>query len=98
MTPTLIAIDIQKGFHEAVWGERNNPEAESHMGECFEYWRKRSWPIIHVQHLSKNPKSPLRPGQAGIEFMEFAQARRDEVVMQKSVNSAFIGTSLETHL
>ncbi len=94
----LIPIDIQTGFRDAYWGTRNNPDAEKSMEEFFTFWRARDWPIFHVQHLSTLPHSPLRPGQAGAEFMDFARPRPGELVFQKSVNSAFIGTQLEDSL
>jgi nicotinamidase-related amidase len=52
-------------------------------------------PIFHIQHLSTSPKSPLRPGQSGAEFMDFSQPIYGEFIFQKNVNSAFIGTQLE---
>jgi len=94
----LIPIDIQKGFHDPYWGLRNNPDAEEAMAELIEFWRKRSWPVFHVQHLSTLLDSPLRPGQVGVEFMDFAKPKPGEPVFQKTVNSGFIGTSLESAL
>jgi nicotinamidase-related amidase len=94
----LLPIDIQKGFLDPYWGIRNHPRAESAMEELIDYWRSRGWPIFHVQHLSVVPDSPLRPGQKGVEFMDFALPRTGEPVFQKQVNSGFIGTKLESAL
>jgi nicotinamidase-related amidase len=96
--PALIPIDIQKAFHDPFWGPRNNPQAELRMEELFKFWREKKWPIFHVQHLSVLPHSPLHPTHAGVEFMDFAKPLPGEPVFQKSVNSGFIGTHLETAL
>jgi nicotinamidase-related amidase len=44
-----------------------------------------------VKHNSKHPDSPLFPGSPGNELEPFLDGPRD-VVIQKSVNSAFYGT------
>jgi nicotinamidase-related amidase len=55
-------------------------------------------PVIHVQHMSVVPDSPLRPELPGNAFKPEAQPMEHEPVFQKQVNSAFIGTTLEAHL
>ena len=55
-------------------------------------------PVIHIQHCSTNPKSPLRPGVSGNEFKDIAKPIGHEKVFKKKVNSAFIGTNLGDHL
>jgi nicotinamidase-related amidase len=55
-------------------------------------------PVIHVQHCSKSSESPLRPGVLGNEIKEIVAPFTDEPVLKKSVNSAFIGTDLESRL
>jgi nicotinamidase-related amidase len=98
--PALLLIDIQKGFDDiAYWGgERNNPDGESNAAKLLAYWRANGLPIFHVQHCSTNPVSPLRPGQVGNEFKEAFQPLPGETVIQKNVNSAFIGTDLKQQL
>lgn len=94
----LLLVDVQKGFLDPLyWGARNNPGLETSIKRILTAFRSRKRPIIHVQHLSKEPFSPLRPGQSGVDFMECATPI-DEVIFQKSVNSAFIGTDLEKYL
>lgn len=96
--PALLLIDAQKGFHEPFWGVRNNPNAELKMKQALDFFRKESLPVIHIQHLSKEPCSPLRPNQEGVEFLESLTPKEGERIFQKTVNSAFIGTRLESHL
>lgn len=94
----LLLIDVQKGFHDPVWGNRNNLAAEENIKMLLQFFRKVSAFIIHIQHLSTEPDSPLRPGQFGVEFMDSIRPQGEEMVFQKSVNSAFIGTELERYL
>ncbi|MBC7882280.1 MAG: cysteine hydrolase [Anaerolineae bacterium] len=94
----LLLIDVQKAFDDPVWGHRNNPEAEHRIAELLSFWRKASQPVIHIQHLSVLPHSSLHPNHPGCAFKPEAQPEEGEVIFQKSVNSAFIGTDLEVHL
>jgi nicotinamidase-related amidase len=94
----LLVIDMQKGFDEAIWGARNNPEAESRVALLIQAWRQRSGKVVHVHHQSTSPTGCFRPGTQGIEPKPQAIPREGEAVYHKLVNSAFIGTSLETDL
>jgi len=94
----LLLIDVQKGFDDPSWGKRNNPDAESNIALLLAEWRKQKRPIIHIQHCSVEPHSPLHPKHAGNEFKEKTRPFSTEKQFQKSVNSAFIGTNLEQYL
>jgi nicotinamidase-related amidase len=94
----LLLIDVQKGFDSPIWGKRNNPEAESNMSKLLTLWRQTFRPVIHIQHMSIEPDSPLSPGQPGNEFKDIALPFEGEHIEQKTVNSAFIGTNLEQYL
>ncbi|WP_111496740.1 cysteine hydrolase family protein [Marinobacter bohaiensis] len=94
----LLLIDVQEGFDDPSWGTRNNPNAEANISRLLCLWRKRKRPVIHVQHCSLEANSPLRPDQSGVAFKRQVEPCEGEVVFQKSVNSAFIGTNLESHL
>jgi nicotinamidase-related amidase len=94
----LLIIDVQDGLDDPLWGRRNNPDAESNMARLLAAWRARKRPIYHVQHMSTNPKSPLRPDQPGNAIKRIVAPQGDEPVIQKTVNSAFIGTNLEDRL
>lgn len=94
----LLIVDVQQGFDDPRWGERNNPGAERQIARLLAAWRETGRPVIHVQHLSREPGSPLRRGQPGVELKEQVEPLEGEKVIRKHVNSAFIGTDLETHL
>jgi nicotinamidase-related amidase len=94
----LLLVDVQQGLDDPRWGARNNPDAEQRIADLLAVWRARGQPVIHVQHSSLVPKSPLREGAPGHAFKVQAQPIGGEPVFQKHVNSAFIGTDLDAHL
>lgn len=95
----LLVVDVQKGMDVyAKKYNRNNPELEKNIARLQSAWRKSGRPLIHVQHLSTEPQSPLRPGQPGVEIKDEVRPLPGEPVVQKSVSSAFIGTTLESDL
>jgi nicotinamidase-related amidase len=94
----LIIIDVQQGFDETGWGRRNNSDAEANIAQLLAAWRQSGRPVFHVQHMSDEPNSPLRPGQPGNEFKPMVRPLAGEPVIQKTVNSAFIGTDLDQQL
>lgn len=94
----LVMIDVQRGFDDPKLGRRSNPEAEEKCAKLLEGWRRAGHPIFHVRHLSDEPGSPLRAGRPGAEFKDMVGPMGDEQVVEKRVNSAFIGTDLETRL
>lgn len=98
MARALILIDFQKGFDAPQWGARNNPEAEANAARLLGAWRAARAPVIHIRHASRETGSPLSKESAGFAFMDALAPMEDEVVFEKSVNSAFIGTGLEAHL
>jgi nicotinamidase-related amidase len=95
---TLLVIDVQQGLASASLGLRNNPQAESNMARLLAAWRAHGLPILHIQHCSTEPDSPLRPELPGTAFKKEVQPMAGEPVFRKTVNSAFIGTGLEQYL
>lgn len=96
MSAALILIDIQKGFNAPIWGKRNNLDAETNAAKLLAHWRANGWPIFHIRHVSVEPNSPL--SGSGTAFKPEVEPLADEVILEKSVNSAFIGTDLEIRL
>ena len=97
-TATLLLIDIQRGLDDPQYGRRNNPDAEANTARLLERWRDSGRPLVHIQHLSTSPTSPLRPGQEGVEIKPEVAPIAGERVITKRVNCAFIGTDLEAVL
>jgi nicotinamidase-related amidase len=72
--------------------------AETHIVRLLETWRDQQWPIIHIQHRSRFASSPLHPTKPGYALKAQVHPLPGETLLTKQVNSAFIGTSLETLL
>ncbi|RAS75580.1 cysteine hydrolase family protein [Priestia endophytica] len=94
----LIIIDVQKAFEDEKWGPRNNLHAEDNINLLLKTWRKREYPIIHIQHLSDNDQSIFHPSKQSSAFKDSVVPVKGETIFKKKVNSAFIGTRLEEHL
>lgn len=95
----LIIVDVQKAFNHPSWGKRNNPEAEEHISKILDKWRTTSRPVFHIQHISRiNENSLFHISKETHEFKEIIQPLENEPIIQKSVNSSFIGTDLENKL
>ncbi len=94
----LLLIDFQQGFDDPSWGRRNNPQAEAVAARLLAAWRATTRPVIHIQHLSRESRSPYRPGQPGVEFKLALRPDPGEFVIQKATNSAFVDTGLEALL
>lgn len=95
---TLIVIDVQKGFFDPCWGERNNPNAEREIEALIAEWRAAGWPIRHVLHSSRSPGGSFYEGTVGHEVKPEATPEPGEPIYRKKVNSSFIGTDLERDL
>lgn len=94
----LLLIDVQEGLDDPCWGARNNVGAEQRIADLLAAWRATGRPVVHVQHSSLEPRSPLREDAPGYAIKVEALPIAGEPVFRKHVNSAFIGTDLETHL
>ncbi|WP_221568808.1 cysteine hydrolase family protein [Alkalihalobacillus sp. TS-13] len=90
----LIVIDVQQAFRHPNWGDRNNPKAEKNIAALIDDWRTNSRSIIFVQHVSHSPDSLFYVEGDGVDFKEDCRPLNDEVIIRKTVNSAFIGTDL----
>jgi len=94
----LLVIDVQHGLDDPHFGTRNNPAAEANVAALLTAWRDTQRPIIHVQHHSVLPGSPLAPNTPGVAIKAEARPHDGEPIITKNVNSAFIGTDLEDRL
>ena len=94
----LISIDVQQGFDLQPYGPRNNPDMETHALALLAAWRAARRPVVVVRHDSVQPGSPLTPGTPGNALKLGFEPHPGEPLITKHVNSAFIGTDLETRL
>lgn len=99
MPAALMIIDVQRAIDDPRWGDdRNNPQLEENLARLLAAWRAANAPIVHVRHASTEPESTYAPGGEGFGFKPEVQPREGEWIVEKSTNSAFIGTSLEERL
>lgn len=91
----LLIIDVQQGWDKPFWGRRNNYSAENNIAKLLRKWRENHRPVYHIQHISNIPDSPLNPASEGFKIKDIVKPVFNEPVIQKRVNSAFIGTDLE---
>ncbi len=99
--PTLLLVDMQKGLldNDAHWGGNpSNPDGPERAAALLSAFRAAQLPVVHIRHDSDTPGSPLQPGTPGHAFIPATAPRKSEAVIGKSVNSGFIGTTLEEQL
>jgi len=93
-TGTLVVIDVQRAFDDPAWGQRNNPQAEANVARLLSSWRERGAPVIHIRHIDEQADGGFSAGAPGHLAKPEAEELPGELVLTKSVNSAFIGTDL----
>jgi nicotinamidase-related amidase len=89
---SLIVVDVQAGLEEsAYWGRRNNATADTNIAALISHWKTNHQPIVIVRHDSVERNSPLRPGEPGNSLKDYVAATNADLLITKSVNSAFYG-------
>ncbi|MDQ1175281.1 cysteine hydrolase family protein [Microbacterium sp. SORGH_AS_0421] len=92
MARALLVIDMQQGFDDlAFWGPTANPDCERNVASLIDAWRRAEEPIVVVRHDSASPGSPLHPDAEGNALVEVVADAPADLVVSKSVNSAFYG-------
>ncbi|WGD53415.1 cysteine hydrolase family protein [Bradyrhizobium sp. CB1650] len=96
----LIVVDVQRAFDEweAAGKRRNNPDAVARIADLLRAFRASGAPIFHIRHEGTKPTSSFRPDGSGYKVKDEAREAPGEPVIVKRVNSAFIGTDLESRL
>lgn len=96
----VLPIDIQQGLdaYAKTVGGHSNPAFDANVKKLFAAARAAGRPIFHIKHNSTEADSLLRPDAPGNDFKPEARPMDGEPVIEKTVNSAFIGTGLEQRL
>lgn len=90
-TAALIVIDVQQGFDDPYWGDRDNPDAEANIARLVQAWADAARPIVLVRHDSRTPGSPLASGSPGNALKPVVADAPHDLFVTKHVNSAFYG-------
>jgi nicotinamidase-related amidase len=96
----LIIVDVQRAFDEweAKGKRRNNPQAMARIADLLAAFRETRALIFHIRHEGTKPTSSFLPSGTGYPVKDEAREQDGEPVIVKRVNSAFIGTDLESRL
>lgn len=102
-TTALLLVDVQKGVNEVKYyggpsGKRNNHIAEENMRCLLTEWRRFGKRVAFTRHNSREINSPLKLGLETGNQIEGLEINGSDIVVEKDVNSGFIGTSLELEL
>ncbi|WP_242607736.1 cysteine hydrolase family protein [Zhihengliuella halotolerans] len=89
----LVLVDVQQGFRDPWWGRPSGlGTAYANITRLGRAWNDRGLPVVKVRHDSRNPESPLYSGGPGNRFEAAIDALSGDVLVTKTVNSAFLGT------
>ena len=102
-TTALLLVDVQKGVNEVKYyggpsGKRNNHSAEENMRYLLAEWRRLGKRVAFTRHNSREINSPLKLELETGNQIEGLEINGPDIVVEKDVNSGFIGTSLELEL
>lgn len=99
----LLLIDVQEGvdvfeYWGGPTGRRNNLDAEDNMRSLLGKWREGGGTVAYTIHDSREENSPLKLSIKTGNLKEGFSPAAGDVVVEKDVNSGFVGTSLEIKL
>jgi nicotinamidase-related amidase len=99
----LLLIDVQKGVHVVDhWGgpsgRMNNAACQDRLVALLSAFRAAGRTVAFTRHDSLEPDSPLKLSLPTGEQLKGLETGPDDIVVEKNVNSAFIGTSMEADL
>jgi nicotinamidase-related amidase len=102
-TTALLLVDVQKGVNQVKYyggpsGKRNNHSAEENMRCLLTEWRRFGKRVAFTRHNSREINSPLKLDLETGNQIEGLEINGSDIVVEKDVNSGFIGTSLELEL
>lgn len=99
----LLLIDVQVGVNTLEhWGgptgRRNNLDAEDNMRALLKAFRDQGLQVAYTVHDSREAASPLKLSLDTGKQIDGFELQDGDIVVQKDVNSGFVGTQLEIKL
>lgn len=99
----LLLIDVQKGVDDTAYyggstGRANNPQSKQRLVSLLDAWRQIGGRVAFTRHDSIEADSPLKLDLDSGAQLDGMEIHDGDIVVAKSVNSGFIGTSLELDL
>ena len=100
MTTALLLVDLQNDYFPGGKMELSGIEtAAENTAAVLESFRKRNYPVIHIQHFSRKPGATFfLPETTGVEIHEKVAPKTSETVISKNFPNSFRDTKLETVL
>jgi nicotinamidase-related amidase len=99
----MLLVDVQKGVNDTSYyggskGRRNNLDAETNIIHILTEWRLSNRKVAFTKHNSREANSPLKLSLNSGQQLDGMEPEAGDIVVEKDVNSGFIGTSLELDL
>ena len=100
MTSALLLIDIQNDYFPGGAMELvGSAEAARNASSVLSTFRRKGWPIIHIQHLSIRPGATFfLPDTTGADIRESVRPTPGETIIRKHFPNSFRDTALLEHL
>ncbi|HSA15787.1 MAG TPA: cysteine hydrolase family protein [Spirochaetota bacterium] len=100
MKTALLVIDVQNDYFPGGRMElHGSVEAGEKIGDLMRIFRKRSLPVVHVQHVSVRPGAAFfLPGTSGVEFHDSVKPLAGEKIFVKNYPNSFRDTGLDAYL
>lgn len=100
MNQALLLVDIQNDYFPGGAMElAGSPEAGARAGELLRIFRKKSLPVIHIQHISAREGATFfLPGTKGVQIHESVAPIEGETVFRKNFPNSFRETPLLEYL
>lgn len=100
MTQALLIVDIQNDYFPGGAMElEGSLLAGAKAGQLLQAFRRKSKPVIHIQHVSTRPGATFfLPNTKGVEIHDSVAPQPGETVIQKHYPNGFRETPLLEHL
>ncbi|GAB2027403.1 cysteine hydrolase family protein [Lactovum odontotermitis] len=97
MKQALLIIDVQNDYFSGGKSELHRPlEALHHIEKILADFRKKSLPVIHIQHINTRQGATFfLPDTDGAKIHEKLTPLENEFVVTKHFPDSFLGTELE---